>query len=98
MVEDKDIDTQYIQSEDKPAGIMTKDTLEEDFSRQMKRIIEGELQELVDTERDNFKNTRVTYDVISCDKTEYSSHALAEVVDGKHENYWILVTRSSIGK
>ena len=44
------------------------------------------------------KNSIVTDDVISCDNIEHSSHALAEVLDGKHGNYWILVTRSSIGK
>ena len=44
------------------------------------------------------KNTRVTEDVITHNKTEYSSHALAEVVDGKHKNDWILITRSRTGK
>ena len=52
----------------------------------------------MDTGRENIKNTRVTDDVISCEKTEYPSHSLAEVVDGKHKNDWILVTRSRIGK
>ena len=32
------------------------------------------------------------------DKTEYSSHALAAVVDRENRNDWILVIRSSIGK
>ena len=32
------------------------------------------------------KNTRVTDDVIIHEKTEYSSHALAEVVDVKQKN------------
>ena len=32
------------------------------------------------------------------DLTEYSSHALAEVVDGENRNVWILVTRYRIGK
>ena len=98
MVEDKDIDVQYIRSEDNPADIMTKNTSETDFTRHMKRITEGELWELVDTRRENVKNTRVTDDVITCDKTEYSSHALAEVVDGKHKNDWILITRSRTAK
>ena len=61
--------------------------------RQMKRITEGELWELVDTERENFKNTRVTDDFIRHEMTEYSSHTLAEVVDGKHKNDFILVLR-----
>ena len=41
MVEDKDIDTQCILSEDNPAYIMTNSTLEADFARHMKRITEG---------------------------------------------------------
>ena len=52
----------------------------------------------MDTGRENVKNTRVTADVISRDNTEYSSHTIAEVVDVKHKNKCILVTRSSIGK
>ena len=32
------------------------------------------------------KNNGVTDDVITCDTTKYSSHALAEVVDGKNRN------------
>ena len=98
MVEDKDIDIQYIQSENNPADIMKKNNLEADFVRHPKRITEGELWELVDTGRENVKNTRVTDDGISCDKTEYSSHTLAEFADRKHNNYWIMVTRSRIGK
>ena len=31
----------------------------------------------------NFNKTRVTDNVITCDKTEYSSDTLAEVVDGE---------------
>ena len=38
----------------------------------------------------SFKNTRVTDDIIKHDKTEYFSHALAEVVDGENRNNWIL--------
>ena len=48
--------------------------------------------------RKGVNNTIVMYDVIRHDKTEYSSHALAEVGDGKHKNNWILVTKSMIGK
>ena len=43
MVEDKDIDIQYIRSEEKLADIMTKNTPEAYFAIQMKRITEGEL-------------------------------------------------------
>ena len=41
MVEENDIDIQYIWSEDNPADIMTKNTSEADFARHVKRIIEG---------------------------------------------------------
>ena len=93
MVEDKDVDIQYIISEDNPADIMTNNTLEVYFASHMNKITEGKLWELVDTGRENFNNTRVVDDVISHDKTEYSNNALAEVMDGIHKNYWILVTR-----
>ena len=52
----------------------------------------------MDTKRENFKKNRVIYDVITHYKNEYSSHALAEVLDGKNRNEWILNTRSSTGK
>ena len=76
---------------------MTKKSSEEDCVMHMKRIIEGELWEIVDTGRENVKNTRVTDDVITHDKTKYSSHALDEVVDGENRNKWILITRSRTG-
>ena len=97
-MEDKDIDIQYIRSGDNPADIMTKNNLEEYFARHRIRITEGELWDLVHTVRENVKNNKVTDDVIPCDKTEYYSHALIEVINGKHKNDWILVTRSRIGK
>ena len=77
---------------------MANNTLEVYFASLMKRIKEGELLELVDTGRENVKNNRVTVDVINHDKTEYSSHKLAGVVDGKHKNVWILITISRIDK
>ena len=83
MVEEKDIDIHYIRSEDNSAEIMTKNTPEAYFARHTKRITEGELWELVDTGRENIKKTGVTDDVITRDKTEYSSHAISEFVDGK---------------
>ena len=46
----------------------------------------------------NVKNFRGTDDVITRDKTEYSSHTLAEVVDSKNRNEWILITISRTGK
>ena len=81
MVEDKYIDIQYIRSEDNPTYIMTKNTLVEDFSIHMKRVLEGGLWKFVYTGSYNVKNSRVTGDVFNCDKTKYSSHTLAEVVD-----------------
>ena len=64
---------------------MTKKS-EADLARHMRRITEGELWEIVDTGRDNVNKTVVTDDIITLDKTEYSSHAIAEVVDGKNRN------------
>ena len=52
----------------------------------------------MDSRIDNIKNTRGTDDVITRDKTEYSSHTLAKVVDGEDRNEWLLITRSSTGK
>ena len=93
MVEHKDIDIQCIWSEDNPVDIMTKNTSEAYFMKHVKKITKRELWELVDTGRENVNNTRVTDDVISRDKNEYPSHTIAEVVYGKHDNDWILVTR-----
>ena len=52
----------------------------------------------MDTVRENVKNTIVMDDVISHDKTKYSSHALVKVVDVRYKSDWILVARSRIGK
>ena len=98
MVEEKDIDIQYIRSEDNPVDIMTKNTLEADFPRHMRRITEGELWELVDTGRGDIKKTGFTYGVITFDKTEYSNHAFAEVVNRINRNEEVLGTGSSTGK
>ena len=65
---------------------MTKNTLEADFARHMRRITEGELWEIVDTGRENVKKTGVTDNIITREKTECSSHALAEVVDDKYRS------------
>ena len=86
MVEEKYIDIQYIRSEENPVDIMTNNTSEAYFSRHMRRITEGELWEIVDTGRENVKKTGVTDDIVTCDKTEYSSHTLSEVVDGRNRN------------
>ena len=40
----------------------------------------------MDTERDNVENTRGMDDGITSNKTEYSSQALAEVMNEKHKN------------
>ena len=93
MVEERDIDIQYIWSKDNSAEIMTKNSSEAYFASHMRNITEGEIWELVDTGRYNFKKTGFTNDVITRDKTEYSSHALTEVVDGKNRNEWVLIKR-----
>ena len=38
------------------------------------------------------------YGVTDCDSTEHSSHALANTVDYKNGNEWVLVTRFRNGK
>ena len=81
-MEGKDTDIQYIWSEENPTGIMTKNTSKADLEMHMERITDGELWELLDTRRENLKKTGVTDDVITHNKTEYSSHALAEVMNG----------------
>ena len=50
-MEEKDIGIQCIRSEENPAYIMTKNTLEAGFVRHMRRITEGKLWEIVDTGR-----------------------------------------------
>ena len=59
---------------------------EADFLKHMKRITEREPWDIEETGRQNVNITRVTDDFIKLDKTEYSSHALAEVVDGENRN------------
>ena len=60
---------------------MTKNTPDVDSVRDMKRITEEELWDVMDTGRENVQNTRVADDVTTCDKIEYSSHKLAEFLD-----------------
>ena len=86
MAEENDFYIQNIWSEENPADIMTKNTSEEDFATHMRKIAEGELWELVDTGKENVNKIGVTDDVITHDKTEYSSHTLSEVVNGKNRN------------
>ena len=43
MVEEKDVYIQYIWSEDNPAEIITNNTFEADFERNMRRVTEGEI-------------------------------------------------------
>ena len=75
MVEEKDIYIQYIQSEVNPSYIVTKNTSEADLTMHAKMITEGELWELVDTGRENFRKTGVRDYVITHDTAEYYSHA-----------------------
>ena len=79
MVEGKDIDIQYIRSEENPDDIMTKNTLEADLTIHMRRITEGELWEIMGIGKQNFYKTGVTDDFITRDKIEYSSHAISEM-------------------
>ena len=77
---------------------MPNSTSEANFARHMRRITEVDLWELVDTGRENVKNTGVTDDVITRYKTEYSSHPLAEVMNGINRNKQVLGAISRIGK
>ena len=77
---------------------MTKNTSEADFATHIKIITKGELWDLMDTGRENVKNTRVADDVITRDKTEHSIHALADIVDMKNSNEWIFIMISRTGK
>ena len=43
-------------------------------------------------------NIGVTDEIMNRDKTEYSSHAPAKVMDAENMNDWILVTRYRTGK
>ena len=86
MVEEKDINIQYIWSEEKLAEITTKNSSEEYFARNMRRITEGELWEIVDTGRENIKKTGVTDYVTTCDKNEYPIHEITEFMDGENRN------------
>ena len=47
VVKDKDIDIKYIGSEEIPADNIMKNTSEADFVKHMKRIIEGEIWEIM---------------------------------------------------
>ena len=96
MVEDKNMNIQYIRSK-KPANIMMKNFPEADYINHMKGITEEELWELVENRIYNVKNNGVLDGVMYCDSTEYSSHTLAGVVDGENRKECILVTRSRIG-
>ena len=76
---------------------MTKDYSGEDYVKHVKRITEGELWDLVETVMENSKNIGVADEIMERDKTEYCSHARAEVVDEEKRNFCMLVTRSRIG-
>ena len=77
---------------------MTNNCSEADYIIHMKRITERKLWELVEIGREDVNNIGVKNEIMEYDKTEYSSLALAEVVDGENRIDWILVTRSRVGK
>ena len=57
--------------------IMTNNFYDIDNVKHTKRIVGGEIWELMETGRENVKNNGVLYEVMDCDSTEYSSHSLA---------------------
>ena len=77
---------------------MTKNFFEDDHTKHVKRIMEGELWEIVETGRDNVKNNRVVDGVTYFDSTEYSSQALNNTANQENGNEWVLVTISRNGK
>ena len=56
---------------------MTNNFYDTDNVKHTKRIVGGEIWELMETGRENVKNNGVLYEVMDCDSTEYSSHSLA---------------------
>ena len=81
MVEDKKIANKYIRIEENPADTTTKNCSEPVQVNHTKRTTEGELWETLETGRENVNNIRVTDEIMENNKTEYSSHTLAEFVD-----------------
>ena len=70
VVDDRDIDIKYINSEENPAGIMTKNFPKAEHGKHTNSIIEVELSELLETVSENVNNDgvdRVTY----CESTKY---------------------------
>ena len=77
---------------------MTNNCYETDHAKNARIITEGELWQLVETGRENFKNNGVTDGVMDFDVNEYSSHAFPNPVDQKNGSEWVLVTRYRNGK
>ena len=70
MVEEKDMDIKYISSEEKPEYIMTNNCSEADHTKHGKKITEGEIQDIMDTGRENVSNNGFMDGVKDFDSTE----------------------------
>ena len=60
---------------------MTKNFSKDDYAKHTKRITERELWELVETGRYTVNNNGVLDEVMDCESTEYSSHALDDAMN-----------------
>ena len=98
MAEEKYTDMNYISSEYNPAYILTNICSEANCATQAKRIMEGELWDLVETVMHNVKNSGVMDGVMDFDPLEYYSHSRANKVNQENSNEWVLVARSRNGK
>ena len=86
MVIKKDMDINYIISEENPADIMKRNFSESDHAKNAKRITEGELWEIVENGRENVKNNGVLDRFMDCESTKYSSHTLSNTTKQENRN------------
>ena len=75
---------------------MSKNYPEAEHVKHTKIITESEIQDLVETGKENVKND-VVDEVVNYDSTEYSIHTLANTVDQTYGSEQILLTISNNG-
>ena len=75
---------------------MSKNYPEAEHVKHTKIITEAEIQDLVETGKENVKND-VVDEVVNYDSTEYSIHTLANTVDQTYGSEQILLTISNNG-
>ena len=77
---------------------MINNCYEADHVKHIKKIMEIELCDIVETVRYNFKNNEITDRFTYCDSTKYSSDTLVNIVDQKSRSELLLLTGHIIGK